>query len=350
MLFINNEHIPLDDPSTSNPYAKEILKKFEQMKQDYNFPIRIKTRFGTRHNKTGAKEPYQSIVAPFEGDYVTPTGVKTRLRYSKSYPTKKASGRMDYVEGRGEVVERYMVIQDTEMDKAYYMLYVCPIVKKGMLKVENKQKEAAAELKALSKMAAINYMLNDEDSELYHDENRIRTIAAAFGVTKADDKKVSLDEVKLRLIKAITVGESGNDPLINIKAFKEAVKMPKDIKLRARIQQAIDRELLMFDMRKYRWNFIIDKMHKPIMDVNVSDFEIKEELLARHLLGNLDDKSLFDRLLGEDSNPSYTVEDIDKLDMGELRSMCQDRGIPIIGAGITKEVLRKNLKESLGLV
>jgi len=353
MLFINNEHISLDSKNTNNPYAKEILAKFEEIRRDYTFPIRIKTRFGTRINKTGAKEPTQSIVALFEGDYYTETGVKVRMRYSKTFPKKTASGRIDYVEGSGEIVERHMVISDKEMDKAYYMLYVCPIVKKGLLKVENKQKEAASHLKNLSRMAVVNYFLTDEESELFHDHDRIRTIALSFGVPKADDKKLSIEEVKLRLIENIAKGENSNDPIINIKAFREATNLPVLVQRRATIQKAVDKGVLKFDTNKWRWVLKVGDVDRAILEVNVQDYGVKEDLLVRHFISNDDHRSLFDKAMGQEGafagKAKLTAEEIDAMGMPELKTRCAEAKLPYMGAGLTKDVLQNNLKEHYGV-
>ena len=350
MLFKNDEPMRLDDMEVKDTIVIAIRKEMEEIRDTYKFPIRIKTKYGTRINPTGHKEPNQSIVALLEGNYMLPNGGKVRIRYSKMNPRKMSNGRIEYVEGSGEVIERNMVIGSDDLDKAWFMLKVCPVVKKGMMKVEDKQKEAKAKLDSLGNMAVVNYLLADKASELASDHERVRTLALSFGVANADDtRKLSIEEVKVRLITNIAKGEASKDPIINVKNFKESITIPLETQKRAIVQQAIDKEILYFNHTKYYWAIKLSGLERKLLDVDGQSFGRKEDILVKHLLVNDDARELFDKAMGRYAafagKKDFTAEEIDSMSMADVRSRCQEVNIPAFGKGRTEDILKKELKE-----
>lgn len=350
MLFEQNKVIDLSNKNNPHPVAQDYFEKIKEIKK-YKFPLRI-LGYQTKYNVNGEKEPPQTTIALYEGDFISKDGVKTKVVYSEQYPTQKANGRFEYLpDGKGKVMSTHMLIREDELDKAYYMLYICPNVKRGILRLENKQEEAKQYLAARSKMAVIHYFLMDDSSDLSTDEDRVREIALNFGISKADDKKVSLYEIKKALVLALETGEANNDPVVNVKAFREAVNIPDKVKKRALIQRAVDNKLLIFDRAKFEWKIAVDGEARKVLDVPI-DATSKEDLLVKYYNSNQSARELFEKVMGEDvswdGEEKFDPATIDILDMSALKRQCKKVGIEFMGAGRNAEALKKDLKEHYG--
>lgn len=349
MLFRENgTAIDLSEGSR-DPIALDFHERSKEILTKYKFPIRLKTRFGDRYSVNGVKEPSQGTVALFKGKFHHDTGVSETVRYSRSYPTRSSTGKMRYEEGPGEFVQDSMLLSKAEMDKVYFMLHLNPNVKRKMLTVENKQEEAEAILSASGRMAVVNFMLNDEMGDLYADDKRVREMALAFSVPRAEDKQYSLPEVKLALYRALERGEAENDPMVNVKLFRESIGKPDSYKKRAEIQRATDNGILAWNMLRYRVDIKVGETVQKLMDIPTDEWVMKEEVLRRYLDANMEAKELFHKATGESgawSSGKLTKEMVDAMsDFYEIKSHCNAFGIPTTAK--SKELLKEELKERL---
>jgi hypothetical protein len=342
MLF-DDKHQRVDLRGDS-PIAKDYQEKMKELDK-YKFPLRLKTRFNKRINPTGEREPYQSTIALFTGYINYPDGTTEKVRYSRTNPKIK-NGKYEYDEGSGEVVTDSMLITDKEKDKAYFMLYLCPVVKRKMLVLENKKEEAEKTLRAGASMAAVWYYLTDPDSIIFNDEKTIRTIATSFGVSNADSERISLQEVKLSLIRHIERGEASGDANVNVEAFKKATSLPEFTKKRADVYRAIDNEILRFDESKMRYEVKFGGAYTKLIDVTSRDMSSPEDALIRIMDSNAEIKDLFYRAVGN-PDAGLKADDVRNMTTTELKSRCKQADIPTFGK--KNEVLQSELIEKLGL-
>lgn len=328
-----------------HPIAKDYQAKLKELKE-YNFPLRFKTRFHNRINPTGEREPFQSTVALYTGYVDLPDGTREKVRYSKTNPRKTRTGNLDYDEGSGDVVKHSMIVTDKEMDKAYFMMYVCPSVKRKMIVLENKKQEASDELKAGSRMAAVYFYLTDPDSPIYSDEKRIRDIALSLGVANADNQSVSIEEVKVTLIKHIERGEAARDEMVNVEAFKKATTMPEYYKKRAQVFRAIDNKLLRFNNARLSYEVKYGDEYVKLIDVTARDVKHPEDALIRLMNTNQSVKEMFDKVVCEEE-VTITKDIVEGMSMNDLRTLCAKHDIPSVGR--KKELIIAELIEAMGL-
>lgn len=333
------------DLTSDHPIAKDFRAKQEELKK-YQFPLRFKTRFHNRINVTGEREPFQSTVALFTGYLDVPNGTREKVRYSRTNPRKKANGKMEYDEGSGEVVKHNMVVGSNEMDKAYFMMYLCPSVQRKMITLENKRQEASEALQAGSKMAAVYFYLTDPDSPIFADEKKIRTIAMSLGVSNAENPRVSIEEVKVTLIKHIEQGETSKDESVNVDAFKKATTMTDFYKKRAEIFRAMDNEVLRFDNKRLCYEVKYGDEYVKLIDVTARDIKHPEDALIRILDTNPTVKEMFSKVVATEM-VEMTKERIEKMGMEDLRTLCNEHNIPHFGK--KKELIIGTLIEKLGL-
>jgi len=219
--------------------------------------------------------------------------------------------------------------------------------------VENKSAEAKAMLDIRAQMVDVDWMLLSGNSPISTDEDRVREIALAMHVAKADDKdNYTFPEVKAALIRAIEHGEMTNNPIVNIAAFKEFTDMSNKVRRRALIQRAVDGQLLQFDGNQFKALLNIDGEWRELARIDVREWEKKEDVLVAVLVKDMEKQLTFNQVVRVDfmGGTVDTAADVRKLTYGELKSKCQIAGIPVVGAGRTKEVLEKEYIEHLGLV
>lgn len=351
MLF-DDKGIRIDLRGDS-PIAKDFRSKLLDMKR-YKFPLRFRTSFKRRINQTGEREPFQSTVALYKGYFYHEDGTTEKIRYSRTNPSIR-NKNLEYVEGSGDVVVDSMLVREDEMDKAYYMLYICPNVKRRMLVLEDKQEEARKAIEAASGMAAVWYYLNDPESPLVGNDEKIRLIALSLGIMNAENPFVSIEEVKWSLANHIQKGEANGDTNVNVNAFKEATSLPEYYKKRARIYRAIDSKILIFDESKMRFRVKYGDEYVKLMDITARDIDSPEDALLRVMDNNLDVKDLFDRALDKDGQPRGGVNSSKELDsmetlmslsMGALHSKAKEYEIPSFGK--KREVIISEILECQG--
>ena len=215
-----------------------------------------------------------------------------------------------------------------------------------MLTLENKRQEATDALKAGSKMAAVYFYLTDPDSPIFNDEQKIRTIAMSLGVTNAESKKVSIEEVKMTLIKHIERGEASSNESVNVDAFKKATTMPEFYKKRAEIFRALDNDVLRFNNAKMCYEVKYGDDYVKLIDVTARDVRNPEDALIRLMDANPQVKEMF-RKVSESEPTLITKEMVESMGMNDLRALCTKHDVPHFGK--KKEMIIGELIDKMGL-
>ena len=330
------------DLESNHPIAKDYQSKLSEIRE-YKFPLRFKTKFSRRINPTGEPEPEQGIRVLHSGQLELKNGTAEKVTYSKTMPRMRA-GRLDFA--TGEFVTNALLVTEKELDKAYFMLYICPVIKKGYLKLENKKEEAKKELEAGSKMAFVYYYLADPDNPFYHDEKKIRQVALSLGVVNAESPSISVEEVKQTLVTHIKKGEAANSQYVNVAAFKEAVQLPEHYQRRASIYRAVENKTLYYDGSAFRWMVKMGDGYVKLMDVTSKDTNSPEDGLLRLMDSNDKVRELFDKATKGEPVP-VSKEQVMDMKRPELNDVCKENGIPYVGK--KNEDLVKDIIEHLGL-
>lgn len=340
MLLVNGSPLNMDD--TSNPYVKEFYDWKNKVLKKYKFPVKLRTHLLPQMNVTGDREPERFRFIPWIA-LDSKNGMPVEWRYMD---------KPNNIKTKGEVVGSHLIIDKNNMDKAFFYLEKCPLLKTGHMWIENKAKEAQERLSARASMVDVNWMLLSESSELSRDEEKVREIGMAIGLKKANDKEAySFYEVKDAILRAVEVGEGSGNPMVNVATFLQIVGTPGMMKRRALIQLAVDKEYIMFDNNRFVIEMNVDGDVRDFVKVNVKEWYRKEDVLMEVLLEDSTKRKMFESMVGA----SLKVDDLTMasevkgLHWTELKSRCEELNIPVVGEGRTKEVLQRELIEHLGL-
>jgi hypothetical protein len=293
MLIVNDK--PLDFKNTSDPTVAKVREGFEKIRKR-GFPIVFRDGRGIQINPTGAKEPGKrysfSLVAAVSNQ---DTGTEY-WRYSKTPANRDGK----YKNKRFTFFD-VLVLNENDIDFAYYLLYLSDAVKSGAIKLVDKKEDAKKLVAAKKKMVSTRYFLYDESSDYYEAEQLLRLVALSFGVAKADDPKtLSFDEVKIKLEQTIEAAEMNGDRERDEMAFRIALEGSGLVKMRATVQNAIDVKLVEFT--EPYWILLNEKGGKQatLCTVPTLEYDRRVDVLVEYLQRNAANRELIETTLNQE--------------------------------------------------
>jgi len=341
MLLVDN--VPLNMEDKTNPYVKEFFEWKDKFLRKHKFPLKINTNLRPMRNVSGDMEPPRYRFVPWQAQSSN-NGVPVLWRYVD----KPGNVRV-----KGETIGGSFMIQSTDMDKAFFYMEKCPLLKNQTMWIEDKVREAEHRLDARGQMVDVNWMLLSEASELSGDEDKVRELAMAIGFKKADSKELySLPEIKDAILSRLEQGESVNDPMVNVATFLQMVGTPELMRRRSLVQKAEDIECILFDNNRFVVELHLDGEVRDFVKINPRDWERKEDVFIETLMNDSAKRTVLENVLGASFEKAALVNfnDVKNIPWYELKKKCESVGIPIVGEGRTKEVLQKALAEHLNLV
>lgn len=338
--------VVLNYSDATNPDVVAYKKKAKEIKAKHKFPLVFKTSYPLELNASGLKEPFKSIAIPMSARHINDEGIPENWIYTEAYADSKGK-----IKAKRKMVTRTFNVNERDMELAIFLLYYSDFVKDGTLQLVNKQRDAQKKVLAKEKMVQTRYLLFVEGSPIYNDEERIRTIAASFGIGDARKEENSIDEIKLLLEQVIENAEVNGDKERDEKAFVKALDMDEITKEKAFVQEAIDKGIIAYHESKFQW-VIISKGSAPekICSVNPVELNKKEETLIHYLRKNLFYKEAIETRLeqGEVFGNQFeiTEEWIDTAIRKELLQRCKYLGVhdPMKKKDVD---LRAEMKEAL---
>jgi hypothetical protein len=335
MIYVNGT---LLDITQDTPYVKEYLSKREELLKNYEFPMVFTTRREPIINPSGVAEPPKIIIIPAASVVQEEFGT-VEWRYTNSI---SRNGRYS---PRSIMINGEIAVGKEDLDLAFFLLYKSQHgPKSGLLYLKDAKREADEYVSKKAALSGLTYILYDEDSPLSDED--VRTIALALGISNADDKKYTTNQVKLMIEQEVIKGETSGDTFCNYKTFKEFSRVNDWVKLLARIQKLYDKKVIEYDYVDGCFYLInqegqrINRLYK----ISASDYAQKDRLLARKLMEDKVMLSLLNEHAGEKVDGDLdilTEEELSELSMDALRGLAKRKGIKSFG--ISKEELIKQL-------
>ena len=355
-LFINDKQVTIDEIRAFNLNGPEdkvmsmfkqnlsyLIRRFEKSEGSTGF-ITLKWSPGVRkYNKTSKRtEGKKAVWDTFMSTMNTPQGTKI-IRYCEQAIPLPGGGYKYLPRGNwfksaeiyGENDVEYLLFKITfantlrmEMEEGEIIHPNAPITVED---INLEQRRIATDRTESSELHAYIYSAL---SPLKDSPDTIRSLAAAWGVNKADVKP--LHQVKNSLYDKVLTAEKSNNPRYNIKAFIGAVQEDNEFfeKL-VLIQKALDFKVLYFDGHGKRWCYIDHETHDidEIVIIPGTMMRQKNEFLADHFMTHRKDfrqleKTVHEKIKEKEGRQTSRVNE-------------DDDGAKFHDDGISKEDLKK---------
>ncbi|MHB8871066.1 MAG: hypothetical protein ACYC5G_01240 [Candidatus Doudnabacteria bacterium] len=336
MLFKNHKKVVLEDEPLYQAVKSE-LNSFLKGKKYVTFTASDKVII----NATGAPEPERTYTIPVEVICPNKEGDDNDTWiYCKTAPKTIQNGEKEY-DRLPMIVGRDIVVQTTEKDKIFFLMYLSPAVKNGRFILVDEEKEARESVAKLARATRIDFMLTGGEYSPV-DETTIRRVAKAFGVGNVDGKQFEKVVIELRGI--IAVAEANHDKQRNNDAFLQAINVDEAVNTRAILQEAIDEGRVIYEEEKGVYSYAGEDgvAVKKIMNVDplIQGDKIKRmNALANLFITNADKRKELINL------QNYTVEDVDfyKYSYGSLKQFAAKNGIS--GQGKADELIPRIIEQ-----
>lgn len=346
MFYIDGKQLDVNAKTVEAEHYRELKRR---ILEEYEWPIIIKTRKRPTINPTGIQEPPQTISLPASSMYEVDNSMR-EWRVVESHPTIVKGIQVFPGGNRINISDTAVFNRETpsDVDKAIFLMFISQhgVSYSNMIYHEDRKAEAKKYVQSKAQMSAVNYYLYDDDSPL--DEESIRTLALSLGISKADDEKFSIDQVKMEIENTISRGEQTGDRYMNYKAFKEHVNLGDHVIMLANIQRLYDNNVVMFDDVHCDF-WLMDEEGKKMerfYKISSQDIYRKDKLLMQWLKVNpVYQETLYSRLgIKNTEKEKPTEEYLAGLDWNTLRFIAKKRKIPSYGKD--RKLLEKEIYNS----
>ena len=257
MIYVNDKKLNSDE---TDKYSKEYALALKAIRKR-GFPVMFKlnpARIKKVKTTKGFVKEWPKQYIPFSATVSGHDGSEKWV-YSRNTPTKKDGNLVFKNNGRWQhKTSFHLILKD--IDLIFFLEYKCPLIKNGTFYIENKAKEAEVEASEISRDIEIRYLIYGENSPLASFPEKLRTLSAAWQVRNALEKNqegeylVDLNILKHELFAAIKDGEKRKEN--GFQEFLNATKAHKLTEKRAITQQAIDRKLIKYVSKEYKYVFL----------------------------------------------------------------------------------------------
>lgn len=348
MFYVDGKFL---DVNSDTPQAKEYQKLAKRVREEFNWPIIIQSRKKRKVNTVGLFEPSKTVLIPCITQVESDKGVN-EWRFTTGHPSNTKHGQKFPISHIDITFELIINRNDVNaVDKAIYLLFLSNnAVKSNKFYLVDKKAEAKKYVESRAQLSAVSYMLYDDESPLMDED--VRMIAMSMGISKADNKNVSIEEVKMELEKAIIEGEQTNDKFCNYKTFKEHAKLGDQVRLLANIQKMYDKGFLSFDEVTSTFYYHFDeemKEKEKIWQISPIDAYQKDKVLLKYLQNNPIWKETLEKRLGVDTTnlfDSITKEKLDGMSYEDKKLLAKRMGVNSFGK--TDEKLTELILDKVG--
>lgn len=354
MLFVNDERIDLRtlDGYKGNDYVLRQLSTARQRIKELGYPIKFKCD----SLEKGYKEGKKGIYIPYIGEIETDAG-SASIVYAQSARSVQGGVGVNY-KPRGEAIRKTWTMKENDLDKILFLMVACPLVKTGLLYIEDTEAKAQAVANKRKGGSALLFYLYNEHSPIFSDEEKLVFIASSLGVS--NPLNLGLNELKNVIFEKIESAEKIHDGTFGYKWFNDAMTEFTPLMTALRdVQVAVDKKIIRFNDRSYRWMLLGgggDEV-RIICPVEPAKTSLRREILANHLLkdkevynlitGTVEKQKKEEDVVGDvniarDATDQVSKIDFATLEWSEIRSLAAKSGILIKGK--KKEDLVKELE------
>lgn len=281
MLYVNDELIKKGTPYWDR-YNEFLQSKLPKMSD----PVIFRTGRPLRFNKSGLPErnpeewiPLQHTTYGQEGDEY--------WAYCDRPPRKKQDGKMIY-SPRGKIMRngwKFDRIKDAEL--IFFFTEISPFVVKGRIVLEDKRRDARKVIDKEAGELDVKFMILSEHSPISPDqtgnEDTLRMVASGWGIANVED--LSIEEVKVELLSKVqTSNAQYNVTGRGFKEFLNEIDSRGKLTLRANVQRAVDKGIILYDDPNFTWRFASN--NQPLMVVPVNAAADAQKALYNFLYTN----------------------------------------------------------------
>jgi hypothetical protein len=250
MLYCNDELVNSKKPEWAN-----ITKELAKIKQMPN-PVRIVSRYPIEINASGAQERIPTWHWPAKAVVLNENGESETWIYTRSTP-RKDGDNLIFTERYFEIKEGSLsldVNRDTE--KIYFILNKSGLLNQGSWKLENLLKDDTDYVAKIAEDVDVKFYLTSPNSPIYNDHNKLRTLAASWGI--GNSEKMYPDTLRKELyIKVMASQKNYSNTRRGTVEFVVEVNGDDPFsEYRSIIQLAVDNKIIGFNDREKSWYFL----------------------------------------------------------------------------------------------
>jgi len=258
MLLVNQKPLPttanVDRNHEMYGYIKEYEDGMKKLRTEFPLGTIKLNRVGYPKKNKGVAKPIPTFICPLEWMAEGATG-SALWSYCKGTPKIMPNGLNDIPEKHISINGADLVLDwKKDADFAFFIFFKTPLVKKDgvrgtmdMFAIKDPEREAMK--RADAKRATLELTKAVYDGLV--DENKLRIVAASWGVANAYKDLPDLVREKLETTVLAAEAKKSKEPnnisLRGIKEFLEDVKADSEIRRKALIQYAVDEKKIEFD-------------------------------------------------------------------------------------------------------
>ena len=288
MLLVNQKPITENADKVENDpmhrYAREYKQGVKFLRETYGdsikfirpgYPRKVRGIDPKGRDVPNMAEPTSPMMMPLTARVDGDNGMEI-WSYSDG-PPKILPNQMWEAGGKRSkmVTEQIVVNLRKEPELAFFLYYKSPVFKSGMLQVDDPA--AAAKLRGDKVRADLDLQL--AIYSVLGDETRLRNMAQAYGIAKANEKHPDILREKLREIVLLGDVKKRSDPLAKgVKEFLEDVNGNDSVRLRSLVMVMIDNGKITYSQNgKYRVG------DREICSIPPTEAARKQDFLCNHL-------------------------------------------------------------------
>lgn len=201
--------------------VKEIFDKFRKNGEETYLIFTRDYKKVWNTAKTSYK-PAPPMAVPMKTSFEDPTLGSIELRYSKS-PPEKSDNRFIWPTVKKSIIHENLVIKETDLDFAWFILKASNYVKNGLLRIVDKQQEYEGTVSKIRKEMNASRVIFDDDVSLEHLEALASLVLPDEMMVQGESK----DEFSAKLWDTIVMGEKSKKPY----NFDALINADKEIKM-----------------------------------------------------------------------------------------------------------------------
>ena len=257
MIYVNSKKISSEG---TDKFSKEYALGLKAIRKR-GFPVIFKinpARITKSETTKGFVDEWNKPYIPYSTTVSGDEGGEHWV-YSKTEPNKK-DGNLVFKNNGRWMYKKFFSLMLKDIDLIFFLEYKSALIKQGTIYIENKVAEATVKADEISRDIEIRYLIYGENSPLASFPEKLRTLSAAWQVRNALEKNaegeylVDLNILKHELFAAVKDGEKRKEN--GFEAFLNATKAHKLTEKRAIVQQSIDRKLIKYVSKEYKYVFL----------------------------------------------------------------------------------------------
>jgi len=239
-------------------------------------PVRFRSPRELVRNPSGLMEALPVFNINFKSSIQTEDGLE-EWAYTKTLKRDKDNG--DYLPAKkAEIVHWDLPVAHRDADLIYFLLHKSVQTNNSFV-VEDKTKAAQKRAEGKSLEAELQAALYTKASPLT-DEGLLRQVAAAWGVTQADEKHPAILKEELETRIRANEKQKGVDPSAwGIKEFLEKISSTEELQKRSIAQKALDKNIVRYNEMSFYYE--IGESGDKLLLVPSTDLGKKEEYFIR---------------------------------------------------------------------